>query len=122
MVYTVYKGIRIRLGAVAADFHDATQTVNINLTHLRVVSDLDPQVDGRAQRIKTIFVTLIESPYTTLYQTVCTGHDLSSDEISQTDPIKKGVSNFGEPHNQATNPPGCVLADIKRGSLSSLSD
>lgn len=39
-----------------------------------------------------------------------------------TDPIKKGVSNFGEPHNQAINPPGCVLADIKRGFLSSLSD
>lgn len=82
MVYTVYKGIRIRLGAVAADFHDATQTVNINLTHLRVASDLDPQVDGRAQRIKTIFVTLIESPYTTLCQTVCTGHDLNSDEVA----------------------------------------
>lgn len=25
-------------------------------------------------------------------------------------------------HNQTENPPGCVLADIKRGSLSSLSD
>ena len=122
MVYTVYKGVCLGLSAVAANFHDATQVVNINLTHLRVVSDLDPQVDGRAQRIKTIFVTLIESPYTTLYQTVFTGHDLSSDEISQTDPIKKGVSNFGEPHNQIENPPGCVLADIKRGSLSSLSD
>ena len=106
MVYTVYKGVCLGLGAVAADLHDATQTVNINLTHLRVVSDLDPQVDGRDQRIKTIFVTLIESPYTTLYQTVCTGHDISSDEISQTDPIKKGVSNFGEPHNRTANPPG----------------
>ena len=122
MVYTVYKGIRIRLGAVAADFHDATQTVNINLTNLRGIFDFNFQSESRAQWVKTRFVALIESPYTTLYQTVCTGHDLSSDEISQTDPIKKGVSNFGEPYNQATNPPGCVLADIKRGFLSSLSD
>ena len=44
--------------------------------------------------IKTCFVVLIESPYTTLCQTVCTGHDLSSDEISQTDPIKKDVRIF----------------------------
>lgn len=72
MVYTVYKGVCLGLGAESTDFHDTTQTVNINLTHLRVVSNLDPQVDGRAQRIKTIFVTLIESTYTTLYQTVRT--------------------------------------------------
>ena len=122
MVYTVYKGVCLGLGAESAGLHDATQTVNINLTNLRVCSDLDPQVDGRAQRIKTIFVTLIESPYTTLYQTVRTGHDLSSDEISQADSIKKGVSNFGETHNQTANPPGCVLSDIKRSSLRSLSD
>ena len=96
MVYTVYKGVCFGLGAESADLHDATQTVNINLTHLRVVPDLNYQIGNRAQRIKTIFVTLIESPYTTLYQTVRTGHDLSSDEISQADSIKKGVSNFGE--------------------------
>lgn len=96
MVYTVYKGVCLGLGAESANLHDTTQTVNINLTHLRVVSDLDPKVDGRAQRIKTILVALIESPYTTLYQTVRTCHDISSDEISQTDPIKKGVPNFGE--------------------------
>ena len=90
--------------------------------YLRVTSNLICQIGKRIQQIKAQFSALIESPYTTLYQTVCTGHDLSSDEISQTDPIKKGVSNFGEPHNQATNPPGCVLADIKRGFLSSLSD
>ena len=122
MVYTVYKGVCLGLGAESADLHDTTQTVNINLTNLRVIYNLIGQIDQRAQWAKTRSVALIESPYTTLYQTVCTGHDLSSDEISQTDPIKKGVSNFGEPHNQATNPPGCVLADIKRGSLSSLSD
>ena len=68
--------------AQSADLHDTTQTININLTHLRVVSDLDPQVDGRAQRIKTVFVTQIESPYTTLYQTVRTCHDISSDEVA----------------------------------------
>ena len=87
-----------------------------------VISDLSRQIDDRAQWVTAEFSALIELPYTTLYQTVCTGHDLSSDEISQTDPIKKGVSNFGEPHNQTENPPGCVLADIKRGSLSSFSD
>ena len=122
MVYTVYNGVDLGMGIVAADLHDTTQTVNINLTHLRVVPDLDPQVDGRDQRIKTIFVTLIESPYTTLYQTVRTGHDLSSGEISQADSIKKGVSNFGEPHNRTANPPGSVLSNIKRRSLSSLLD
>ena len=96
MIYTVYKGVCLGLGAESADLHDATQTVNINLTHLRVVSDLIGQIDQRAQWIKTCFVALIESPYTTLCQTVCTGHDLSSDEISQTDPIKKDVLSFGE--------------------------
>ena len=96
MVYTVYKGVCLGLSAVAPNLHDTTQTVNINLTHLRVVSDLDPQVDGRAQRIKTCFVALIESPYTTLYQTVRTCHDLSLDEISQTDPIKKDVLNSAQ--------------------------
>ncbi len=82
MVYTVYKGVCLGLGAESADLHDATQTVNINLTHLRVVFNLDPQVDGRAQRIKTIFVTLIESPYTTLYQTVRTGNGLNWSEVA----------------------------------------
>lgn len=82
MVYTVYNGVDLGMGIVAADLHDTTQTVNINLTHLRAVSDLDPQVDGRDQRIKTVFVALIESPYTTLYQTVRTCHDISSDEVA----------------------------------------
>ena len=82
MVYTVYKGVCLGLGAESADLHDTTQTVNINLTHLRVVSDLNPQVDGRAQWIKTIFVTTIESPYTTLYQTVRTGNSLNWSEVA----------------------------------------
>ena len=30
--------------------------------------------------------------------------------------------NFGEPHNRAANPPGYLLSDIKRRSLSSLLD
>ena len=87
-----------------------------------MISDLSGQINHRAQWVKMILVALIESPYTTPYQTVRTGHDLSSDEISQADSIKKGVSNFGETHNQTENPPGCVLSDIKRGSLNSLSD
>ena len=56
MIYTVYKGVGCGMCAESADLHDTTQTVNINLTHLRVVPDLDPQVDGRAQRIKTVFL------------------------------------------------------------------
>ena len=82
MVYTVYKGVCLGLSAVAPNLHDTTQTVNINLTHLRVVSDLDHQVDGRAQRIKTCFVALIESPYTTLYQTVRTCNGLNWSEVT----------------------------------------
>lgn len=90
--------------------------------YLRVTSNLIYQIGKRIQRIKAQFSALIESPYTTLYQTVRTCHDISSDEISQTDSIKKDVLNFGEPHNRVANPPGCVLSDIKRGSLSSLPD
>ena len=82
MIYTVYKGIDLGMGAIARDIHDTTQTVNINLTHLRVISDLNPQIEGRAQQVKTIFVALMESPYTTLYQTVRTCHDISSDEVT----------------------------------------
>ena len=99
MVYTVYKGVDLGMGVVAANFHDATQAVDISLTNLRVIFDLSRQIDDRARWIKTCFVVLIESPYTTLYQTLRTCHDISSDEISQTDPIKKGVSNFGDSHN-----------------------
>ena len=35
-----------------ADFHDTTQIVNINLTHLRVVFDLNYQIGNRAQWVK----------------------------------------------------------------------
>ena len=52
MVYTVYKGVCLGLGAESADLHDATQTVNINLTHLRVVPDLNYQIGNRAQWVK----------------------------------------------------------------------
>jgi len=53
MVYTVYKGIRIRLGAVAADFHDTAQIVYDSFTILRMISDLRNQFDYAAQGIKT---------------------------------------------------------------------
>lgn len=82
MVYTVYKGVDLGMGVVAADFDDTAQTVNINLTHLRVASDLIGQIDQRAQLVKTVCISLIESPYTTLYQTVRTCHDISSDEVA----------------------------------------
>lgn len=35
MIYTVYKGVRLGLGAVAADFHYTTQIVRDNITCLR---------------------------------------------------------------------------------------
>lgn len=31
MVYTVYKGVRFGLGAVAADFHDTTHIIYVDL-------------------------------------------------------------------------------------------
>ena len=49
MVYTVYKGVCLGLSAVAANFHDATQAVNISLTNLRAIFDLSRQIDDRAQ-------------------------------------------------------------------------
>ena len=82
MVYTVYKGVGLGIGVVAADFHNTAQTVKINMTHLRVVFNLNFQIESRAQQVKTCFVVLIESPYTTLYQTVRTCHDISSDEVA----------------------------------------
>lgn len=42
--------------------------------------------------------------------------------VTKSGRMKLFPHNFGEPHNQIENPPGCVLADIKRGFLSSLSD
>ena len=51
MIYTVYKSVGLGMGA-AVDFHDTTQIVNINLTHLRVVSDLNFQIESRAQWVK----------------------------------------------------------------------
>ena len=52
MIYTVYEGVGLGVGAAAVDFHDTTQIVNINLTHLRVVSDLNFQIESRAQWVK----------------------------------------------------------------------
>ena len=91
------------MGAVAADLHDATQIVTNNFTsyrsftlnpehfvrcwkwiktYLRVTSNLIYQIGKRIQRIKAQFSALMESPYTTLYQTVRTCHDISSDEVA----------------------------------------
>ena len=38
MVYTVYKGVDLGMGVVAADFDDATQIVTYNLTFYRSIS------------------------------------------------------------------------------------
>lgn len=35
MVYTVYKGVGLGIGVVAADFDDTTQTVSDNFTYYR---------------------------------------------------------------------------------------
>ena len=82
MVYTVYKGVRFGLGAVAADFHDTAQIVHDSFTILRMISDLRNQFDYGAQQVKTFFVVLIESPYTTLYQTVRTCNGLNWSEVA----------------------------------------
>lgn len=103
MIYTVYEGVGLGLGAVAADLHDTTQIVTNNFTfyrsiifnlghfdqswewvetRLRVTSNLIYQIGKRIQRIKAQFSALIESLYTTLYQTVRTCHDISLDEVA----------------------------------------
>ena len=64
--------------------------------YLRVTSNLIYQIGKRIQRIKAQFSALIESPYTTLYQTVRTGNGLNWSEVAYTNPIKKGVPDFGE--------------------------
>lgn len=38
MVYTVYKGVGLGIGVVAADFDDTTQTVSDNFTCYRSIS------------------------------------------------------------------------------------
>ena len=69
MIYTVYKGIDLGMGAVAADLHDTAQAVTDDImgyrsftlnphqfdaswkrvkTVLRMVSDLSPQIEDRA--------------------------------------------------------------------------
>lgn len=91
------------MGAATVDFHDTAQgitddimryrSISLNCRHfddtwkriktvLRVISDLDPQIDGRTQCVKISFVALIESPYTTLYQTVRTGNGLNWSEVA----------------------------------------
>ena len=82
MVCTVYKGVGLGISVVAADFHDTTQIVTKQFTFFCMILDLSNQFGYGAQRIKAQFSALIESPYTTLYQTVRTCHDLSSDEVA----------------------------------------
>ncbi len=103
MVYTVYKGVGLGIGVVAADLHDTTQAVTDNITfyrsfffnrnhfdyswkrvepYLRVTSNLIYQIGKRIQRIKAQFSALMESPYTTLYQTVRTCNGLNWSEVA----------------------------------------
>ena len=54
MVYTVYKGVCLGLSAVAADFHDTSQTVDKEIAFLCVIAYLSPHFEDTAQRVKTI--------------------------------------------------------------------
>lgn len=82
MVCTVYKGVGLGIGVVAADFHDTTQIVTKQFTFFCMISDLSNQFGYGAQRIKAQFSALIESLYTTLCQTVRTGNGLNWSEVA----------------------------------------
>lgn len=45
MVYTVYKGVGCGMGAVAADFHDASQAVTNNFTCYRSIPPKCPHFE-----------------------------------------------------------------------------
>lgn len=47
MVYTVYKGVCLGLGAESADFHDTTHIVHCHFTYLRDFSINSGQFDYR---------------------------------------------------------------------------
>ena len=47
MVYTVYKGVCLGLGAVAADFHNATQIVHIKFTCIHSILLTNYQLGSR---------------------------------------------------------------------------
>lgn len=64
--------------AESADFHNTAQIINVK----PLLSSGGTQIDYPWKRIKTSLVALIESPYTTLYQTLRTCHDISSDEVA----------------------------------------
>ena len=70
------------MGAVAADFHDTPQGITHHATFHRSFSLNHPRSDGGWKWVETLFVPPIESPYTTLYQTVRTCNDISSDEVA----------------------------------------
>lgn len=68
--------------AVAADLHDTPQGVHHKFSCIRPAFFTDPHFEGWWKRIKTVFIPPIESPYTTIYQTVRTCHDISLDEVA----------------------------------------
>ena len=82
MIYTVYKGVGLGIGVVAADFHDAAQIVTNNFTFYRSIAFNLGHFDQSWKWVETLFIPPIESPCTTLYQTVRTCHDISSDEVA----------------------------------------
>ena len=70
------------MGAVAADLHDAAQIVANNFAHHRSFALNRRHFDDSWKWVEAVFVPPIESPYTTLYQTVRTCHDIGSDEVA----------------------------------------
>lgn len=68
--------------AQSADFHDPAQIVTNNFTFYRSIAFNLGRFDQSWKWVETLFIPPIESPYTTLYQTVRTCHDISSDEVA----------------------------------------
>lgn len=57
MVYTVYKGVGLGIGVVAADLHDTAQVIDKEIAFLCVIACLSPHFEDTAQRVKTLDVS-----------------------------------------------------------------
>ena len=57
MVYTVYKGVGLGIGVVAADLHDTAQVIDKEIAFLCVIAYLSPPFEDTAQRVKTFGVS-----------------------------------------------------------------
>lgn len=57
MVYTVYKGVGLGIGVVAADLHDTAQVIDKEIAFLCVIAYLSPHFEDTAQRVETFGVS-----------------------------------------------------------------